>query len=108
MAKPKELNVDSFTAEVLEAAMPVLVDFWSRTCPHCLHLNPHFEAAAEAGVGEVKFAKICVQDNAMPVFQQYHVSGVPTLILFRAGKEVMRRSGAITADEIAAWLQASL
>ena len=86
----------------------MLVDFWSRTCPHCLHLNPHFEAAAEAAGDEVRFAKICVQDDAMPLFQQYHVSGVPTLILFRDGKELARRSGAITADDIAAWLEENL
>ena len=108
MAGPQELNQSTFDREVLEQALPVLVDFWSRTCPHCLNLNPHFEQAAAAHEGRIKFVKVSVQDNAMPLFQQYGVQGVPTLILFRAGKEIARQSGSRTAEEIGTWLAESL
>jgi len=108
MAASHDLNVESFDREVLQEAAPVLVDFWSRTCPHCLHLGPEFEQAAAGAEGRVKFAKLCVQDNAMPVFSQYQVMGVPTMILFRGGKEVARRSGAATSQDILAWLDDSL
>ena len=103
MSKPSDLTVDEFTAEVLEAVLPVLVDFWSPTCPHCQHLNPHFEAAG-IGCGEqVKFAKVSAAD-CRPLFAQYRVSAVPTLVLFRDGAEVTRRQGSATSDEIIAWL----
>ena len=105
MPKPLELKTDDFAKEVLEEEVPVLVDFWSHTCPHCLQLNPHFEKAAEADDGHCKFVKISVQDNAMPLFQQHGVSGVPTLILFHGGKEVARRVGSTTSDQIAAWIK---
>jgi thioredoxin 2 len=108
MASAQELSVESFDREVLEQEAPVVVDFWSQTCPHCLHLGPHFDKAAEARQGQVKFAKIAVQADAMAVFNRYHVSGVPTMILFRGGQEVARQSGAKTCEEILAWLQQCL
>lgn len=107
MAKPVECNVDTFAREVLEEAMPVVVDFWSHTCPHCLRLNPEFEAAAVSEDCPAKFVKVSVQD-AMPLFGQHRVSTVPTLVLFRGGQELARQSGARTKDEILAWLKEHL
>jgi len=108
MAKPLELDAGNFDREVLEENTPVVVDFWSPTCPHCLQLNPHFEIAAETHKGEVKFVKIAAQDQAMPLFQQYGVRGVPTLVLFQAGKEIARQSGSKTSEQITAWLRECL
>ena len=107
MAKPMDVNAESFDREVLEHAEPVLVDFWSPTCPHCLRLNPDYEAAAEKGSDLAKFCKVSVAD-AMPLFHKWGVNGVPTLILFRDGKEVTRQSGARSADELLQWLRANL
>ena len=57
MAKPVDVTPEEFDAEVLQVTdQPVLVDFWSETCGHCLTLNPQYEAAAESNEG-VKFAK---------------------------------------------------
>ena len=108
MAAVHQLEVATFDQEVKGEALPVLVEFWSQTCPHCLQLNPHFEKAAEGAAGTVKFAKISLQDGAMALFSQHGVSGVPTLILFRGGSEVARRVGATTSDQILAWLQQCL
>ncbi len=98
-----DLDVGSFDAEVLDCTMPVLVDFWSQTCPHCLRLGPDFTKAAEEHSGRVKFVKVSVQD-ARDLFSQYSVHAVPTLIFFREGAEVARREGATTPEEIASWL----
>lgn len=103
MSKPADLTVDEFTAEVLEAVLPVLVDFWSPTCPHCQHLNPYFEAAGIDEGDEVKFVKASAAD-CRPLFAKYRVTAVPTLVLFREGAEVTRRQGSATSDEIIAWL----
>lgn len=105
MGKPVDItDADSFQQQVLEATEPaVLVDFWSHTCPHCTRLNPEYEAAAEADGSGVKFAKVAAQDH-MEVFREFGVSGVPTLILFKAGQAETRTSGYKTSEEIAAWL----
>jgi thioredoxin len=98
-----DLDAESFGSEVLECELPVLVDFWSQTCPHCLKLAPQFDAAREQHGEQVKFVKVAVQD-ARPLFSEYKISAVPTLILFLNGNEVARRQGAASAEEIGEWL----
>ncbi len=103
MAKPVDLSAENFEEEALKSETPVLVDFWSPSCPHCLRLGPDFDEAAEGAEGRVKFAKVSVQD-ARPLFAQHLVNAVPTLVLFRDGKEVARQEGARTPDEILSWV----
>jgi thioredoxin 2 len=108
MAKTTELSPDNFTREVLESSVPVLVDFWSPTCPHCLQLGPEFEkASAETRQAEVVFAKASVVEAAA-LFTTYGVHAVPTLVLFHDGAEVARREGATTSDQILSWLKEHL
>jgi thioredoxin 2 len=106
MAKPQDVTQDNFQAVVLESADPVVVDFWSPTCPHCRALVPHFEEAAEK-VPEVKFVKVSTEE-ALPLFDQHQVNAVPVLILFKNGKELVREGGSKTCEEIEAWLKAQL
>jgi thioredoxin len=98
-----DLDAENFQPEVLECELPVLVDFWSQTCPHCLKLAPQFDAARDQHGEQVKFVKVSVQD-ARPLFSEYRVSAVPTMILFLDGNEIARRQGAASADEIIEWL----
>lgn len=105
MAKPIDVQADQFDAEVIEdQATPVLVDFWSPTCGHCLALNPNFEEAAEALDGKVKFVKIAFGDGR-DVFKRFGVRGTPTMVLFSGGEEVKREVGAKPADDIVAMCQ---
>lgn len=99
-----DLDAATFGPEVLACEQPVLVDFWSQTCPHCLRLAPHFADASAQYEGQVKFVKVAAQ-AARPLFTEYGVSAVPTLVLFADGKEVTRRAGEATADEIIAWIE---
>lgn len=105
MAKPADVrNADEFKSEVLDTAdTPVLVDFWSHTCPHCIKLNPEYDTAAAEQDGKVKFVKVAAQDY-MELFREYGVRGTPTLILFHGGEEKAREAGFKTADQIAEWL----
>jgi len=105
MSEPLNLTADTFSAEVEQATGPVLVDFWSQTCPHCLALAPQFEKAAAENSG-VRFAKLSLQEGGA-LFAPHRVSGVPTLILFKDGKEVDRRAGYATSEAIGEWLQGS-
>jgi thioredoxin len=106
MAKPEDIKQADFQAVVLEAREPVLVDFWSPTCPHCRALAPHFEAAAEKVAG-IKFVKVSTEE-ALPLFEQHQVYAVPVLILFKNGKELVREGGAKTCEQIEAWLKEQL
>lgn len=106
MAKSQDVNQDNFQSAVLEAKEPVVVDFWSPTCPHCRALAPHFEAAAEKVAG-VKFVKVSTEE-ALPLFDQHQVNAVPVLILFKNGKELVREGGSKTCEQIEAWLKSQL
>lgn len=103
MAKPLDLSPENFEEEVLQNESPVLVDFWSPSCPHCRRLNPDFDKAAEQAADRVKFVKVSVQD-ARPLFSQHRVNAVPTLVLFRGGKELTRQEGPLTPEEILSWI----
>ncbi|MGI5818567.1 MAG: thioredoxin family protein [Armatimonadota bacterium] len=103
MAKPVDVSREDFEAEVLEVDdRPVLVDFWSETCGHCLTLNPQYEAAAEANEA-VKFAKVIFQE-AKDLFKEYGVRATPTLVLFSGGEEIARTVGAKRSDELNEWV----
>ncbi len=100
MAKPIDVEAHQFEAEVIESQdIPVLVDFWSPTCGHCLALNPNYDEAAEALDGKIKFVKVAFP-GGRDVFKQYGVRGTPTLVLFKDGAEVKREVGAKPADAI--------
>ena len=103
MAKPLDVAPDEFDAEVLQVEdCPVIVDFWSETCGHCLTLNPQYEQAADEN-DSVKFTKVSFQ-QAKDLFKEYGVRATPTLVLFSSGEEVARTVGAKRADELNEWL----
>ncbi len=108
MTKPPDVPLADFAAEVIEwTETPVLVDFWSETCGHCLALSPQYDQAAEARDGEVKFVKVSFQE-CRELFSEHAVRATPTLILFRDGREHARRVGAVRADDLLAWIDESL
>lgn len=108
MAKPIDVTAEDFAAEVTGCSeMPVLVDFWSETCGHCLALNPQYDQAADAKDGEVKFVKVSFQDSR-DLFGEHGVRATPTLVLFRDGEEIARKVGAMRADDLQEWLDEHL
>ena len=79
---------------------PVLVDFGAPWCPPCRALEPTFEALSAEYEGRVRFLKVNIDDNPA-TSQRYGVRGIPTLILFRGGREVERIVGAAARQTIA-------
>ena len=77
----------TFEADVLQAAEPVVVDFWAEWCPPCKMMEPAVETLAEEFAGKVKIGKLDVDANP-EIAIQYNVMGIPTLGLFRDGKLV--------------------
>ena len=89
----KEVSDSSFEKDVLSAGKPVLVDFWAEWCAPCRMLAPTVEAVAEHYGDTASVVKLNVDDNPSTA-QRYGIKGIPTLILFREGKEVERVVGA--------------
>ena len=100
MAKPIDIEPHEFAAHVIEdQELPVLVDFWSPTCGHCLALNPNYDEAAELLEGKIKLVKL-VFPEGRDLFKRFGVRGTPTIILFHEGEEVAREVGAKPTDAI--------
>lgn len=89
-----------FDALVSQSPLPVLVDFWAAWCGPCRMVAPELEKLARELAGKVVIAK--VDTDARPdVAGRYGIRGIPTLILFRDGREAHRVSGAMPAAQIA-------
>jgi thioredoxin 1 len=88
----KDVNDDNFENEVLKSDQPVLVDFWAAWCAPCRMLAPTVEAVAEKYQGKAKIVKLNVDEN-IEASSRYGIKGIPTLILFRGGREADRVVG---------------
>ncbi|MEI8355939.1 MAG: thioredoxin [Deltaproteobacteria bacterium] len=89
----------NFEADVLKSNVPVLVDFWASWCAPCKAVSPLLDAIAEEYDGKIRVGKVNVDDNpATP--SKYGVRGIPTIILFKDGKEMDRVVGAVPKAQL--------
>ena len=95
----RDVTETEFEDIVLQAEHPVLVDFWAPWCAPCRMLAPTVEAVAEKYAESASVVKLNVDDNPA-VSQRYGIKGIPTLILFKNGKEEERVVGATSKEAI--------
>jgi thioredoxin 1 len=93
------VNDRDFEQKVLRSDLPVLVDFWAEWCGPCHMVAPVVEQIAAEQAGNLRVAKLDV-DESLYTAQQFRVMSIPTIILFRGGKEQGRLIGAAGKDDI--------
>jgi len=99
MSTVKEVGADNFQNEVLQAAGPVVVDFWAEWCGPCRMLAPVVEKVADKLSGQLKVVK-CNTDENQEIAVKYGVRGIPNLIFFNNGQVVGQSIGYVNETQL--------
>ncbi|MDE2448045.1 MAG: thioredoxin TrxC [Gammaproteobacteria bacterium] len=105
--EPLALDAASFAAHVERATLPALVDFWAPWCGPCRMMAPVLEQTAAQRATGLRVAKVNT-DEQPQLAGRFGIRSIPTLILFRAGRELARQSGAADAGSLSRWLDRAL
>jgi thioredoxin 2 len=100
---PINLNNASFDRFVGRDGLPVLVDFWAPWCGPCKQFAPTFSQMAGQYAGRVRFTKVDTEAE-QALAARHAIRSIPTLVLFKGGREADRLSGALPAPQLQAWL----
>ncbi|AZE72930.1 thioredoxin TrxA [Pseudomonas synxantha] len=107
MSEIKHVSDESFETEVLQAALPVLVDYWAEWCGPCKMVAPILDELAREYDGKLIVAKINVDGNH-DIPAKYGIRGIPTLMLFKNGEIAATKIGALSMGQLRQFIDSHL
>ncbi len=106
VAHPIELNETSFSRHIANNDIPLMVDFWAPWCGPCRMMAPAFTKAAAILEPDIRLAKVNTEEQ-QGLAARYAIRSIPTLIMFKNGREITRQSGAMSEQDLVRWAQAN-
>ena len=107
MANNVDVTTANFEQEVLKADKPVLLKFWAPWCGPCKMMAPQFQQAARLLEPKVRLAKVDTEAEPQ-LATRFGIRSIPTLALFRGGREIARQAGAMGAQDIVRWASSAV
>ena len=103
----QKVTDETFQNDVLASPLPVLVDYWAEWCGPCKMIAPMLDESAASYAGRLNVAKLNIDENVKTP-SEYHVRGIPTLMLFKNGQPVATKVGAVSRSQLTAFIEDNL